>query len=395
MPPLIQLIGMQNCTSERSQMDCETYKRNTSLEVKQIGLVANLAEELFAIKDPDLSDDCMVIFIKWITIPRYRFFKETSDFKQVLILTTLISQVFKNKKKARKTKCRFFLEANSGCLSTGQFEIAASSLNDDSILAAVTKHYQSNIYSSDHYKEGGLTFLSGWILKHAKTQASSFFPYILSSDIAKEINISEKSVKMFEKKQMVFERRIILNGLELFRKGLRHDICKLLHGFSRLTVAHYNYFFAENNLKIRRNRVQAAETYPLIADVLVNDKKLDLFRYAIDHGKPIKPVLSYLYQIDPKCISALKNHWRGLGHHYCLVSPEYFLNAVASIPKNWHPRNRQSWKGFLEFYGAFYQNLDYRIDLCIPTLLGSHPHSKDTWTDILRDELKLKWFKFV
>lgn len=136
------------------------------------------------------------------------------------------------------------------------------------------------------------------------------------------------------------QKRLSAAGLDSIRNLLDPDAInalKLCPDASFRAYAHY----ADKGPK-RDDRLQAAASYPLLAEFMVNRISV---RRAIDARKPIGPLLQQAFggisKGTLKRVAGLQWPSRGL-------SAERVMHALSTIPPDWVPTDRENWEAFCD-----------------------------------------------
>ena len=152
------------------------------------------------------------------------------------------------------------------------------------------------------------------------------------------------------------ETRRLAGALKKFSEHLDAPALKTMRRAGWSSPADYNWVMGDGDPIRKRNRGQALELYPLFADILRNDPSLVR---EVDAGKSVPALLSEKFKIPQNTLERLRGvSWQKLGGKEMLRNPgdhekkygvagtSLFVQAVASVPKEWLPKSRPEWQAF-------------------------------------------------
>ncbi len=167
--------------------------------------------------------------------------------------------------------------------------------------------------------------------------------------------------KAFQPMTVRFEHRRIRSLLFRFTASLDPEAVKIMRQIAYFKPEFYNWLTADGNAQTAMKRKQAARSYPILASIMIGNKKLT---NVIDQGQPLAPALaehfsygtmfyspdglndSYRNSCSDKTIKRLNGvHWQRAGR-LAVMQTENVLRWIGATPKNWMPHSRKDWAAF-------------------------------------------------
>jgi len=140
------------------------------------------------------------------------------------------------------------------------------------------------------------------------------------------------------------------SALETFRAGLDTRILSAIgRSGGELTIQNYNRYRSLGNTA-RHRRLQAAEAFPLIGQLLTNvDKQSSSIRRAVDRQMPLIPVLSRFFKVPQEMIrwlmhidiSHIGQCWYG--------QLEEMTKSISLLCPEHRPHTTDAWSSFYDF----------------------------------------------
>ena len=137
------------------------------------------------------------------------------------------------------------------------------------------------------------------------------------------------------------EHAILRAALAGFLEGLDDEVLAVMRAEGAADVETYNHFWNADGA-FRRNRIQAARSFPFFAGPIRGDWRL---RRAVDRGDPLGRELAARYDVQPRTIQQV----RALVPSY--VPPEQravLLKRLDQLPAEYLPKTDGDWAAFLE-----------------------------------------------
>lgn len=157
-------------------------------------------------------------------------------------------------------------------------------------------------------------------------------------------------------------------------------------------------FYGDSLSPFHKQRLQAAQAYPIFADSLESDVELQL---KVDNGQPLAPILSQRLGLSRGHIKRLKKiqtpaqfsqisefggptqeidpfggiHNR-IHHISSRLTKTELVEMLRSYPANWSPENEQSWDAFIDIVATFAKPLNTTFDVPLDIVLAA---SKGKW----------------
>lgn len=157
-------------------------------------------------------------------------------------------------------------------------------------------------------------------------------------------------------------------------------------------------FYGDSLSPFHKQRLQAAQAYPIFADSLESDVELQL---KVDNGQPLAPILSQRLGLSRGHIKRLKkiqtpakftqisefggpaqeiDPFGGIQnriHHISgRLTKSELVEMLRSYPANWSPENEQSWEAFIDIVATFAKPLNTTFDVPLDFVLAA---SKGKW----------------
>jgi len=130
------------------------------------------------------------------------------------------------------------------------------------------------------------------------------------------------------------ELDLLINAIQAFINELNEETINVLQKEGTGNNVIYNHYVSDNPEK-KRNRIQAADSYPWFSSLLRTDYKL---RQAIDAGKALSTELATRYQVKPRTIKLFQN----------FIQPDFLAESSYSV------NSRVVWMKSVDHYTAEY-----------------------------------------
>ena len=148
------------------------------------------------------------------------------------------------------------------------------------------------------------------------------------------------------------ELALLRAALGAFLSGLDADVLAVVRAEGSPLAEVYNHYRAPEP-RVRRNRLQAAQTYPWLATELRLDWSL---RRLIETGRPLAPALAARCQVKPRTLART----RTLAPPPGAAARKALLRRLDALPADYFPRDCADWAAF--------QSLAERLGLLAETL---------------------------
>lgn len=215
---------------------------------------------------------------------------------------------------------------------------------------------------------------SPWVERAAKASAAR----VLGVDPAAAENESsaiDQDAVLLAKVELAILRAALAGFLE----GLDDEVLAVMRAEGAADVETYNHFWNADGAH-RRNRIQAARSFPFFSRPMRGDWRL---RRAVDRGDPLARELAARYDVQPRTIQQS----RALVPSH--VPPEQravLLKRLDQLPAEYLPRSDGDWAAFMELSEPL-SNLAAVLEVDFPRLAAPFSRGWENGRSLLSSKL--------